>query len=589
MAKTTTAQMTVAEYIVRQMSAWGVDVVFGVPAEPVLPFLEALRTAGHPRFIVCRHQGAAALMASAYAKVTGRPAAVVADSGPGAVQMLNGVFDAFMDRVPLLVITGEQPQGRDRAYVPQAVDVDTLFRDATVFDHTLVDGAHAPRLVTQALRQALFRSRPARIGVPQDAWTDKVRRAHIAEQPSDLGGTVPTDERAVQRAAEMLEEAERPVLYAGLGAGKAVEPLLQLAEKAGAPIVHTMPALGLIPASAPWNMGVVGKYGTDAAAKVLAHADLIVAVGATFWQPEYVAPSARVIHVDKIREHIGLTFAVDKGIWGHAEDVLPRLLLAVSRAERPEWRRLVSEAREQLAGEVVHMRMDKRDPLKPGTVMAALGHALPPGAIVALDVGNHTFWFSRYHRAERYKLLLSGRWRTVGFALPAGIAAKLAHPDRPVVVVCGDGGFSMSMAELATAVQYKLPMVCVVLRDGRFGQEETLQKMTGAPRFGTRIHIADLAAYARACGATGYRIETFEELTGALSDAFSKLADGQLSVLDVTVDRVEPRFARPHTAVGDAEAPDGKERRNGQARSRSNGARDADTAPPAEWEPVPFT
>lgn len=566
------AELTVAQFMVRQMQAWGIDVVFGVPGDTVLPFLDALRATGRPRFIVCRNTDSAALMASAYAKTTGQPAAVVADSGPGAVQMLSGVFDAFMDRVPLIAITGEPPTARAGAHWPQAADIDALFREPTVFNHTLTDGGHVARIFGQALRQAMFRSRPVRIGVPQNVWTQTVNRGKIIERPADLGATVRTDERSVQRAAEMLERAERPVLFAGIGVAKAVEPLLQLAEKLGAPIVHSMPALGLIPPDNPWNLGVVGKFGTQAAAYAAGQADVILAVGTTWWQPEYMSPTARVIQVDRTREHIGLTYSVDMGVWGEAADVLPRLVEAVPRGGRTDWREAVARARQELNDEVVWMSVDTRQPLQPGTVMAAVGQALAPGAIVALDVGNHAFWFARYHRAASYKLLLSGHWRTMGFSLPAGIAAKLAAYDRQVVVICGDGGFAVSMAELTTAVQHQLPIAVIVLRDGRYGQEETLQKMTGNAPFGTGLHNADWAAYAQACGAAGYRVETYEQLLGALYDALPKLAYGQVSVLDVAVDRVDPLFPQPHTGIEPTA-------RNGAERERSW---------LSDWAPVPF-
>lgn len=542
----TTGDMTVAQYMVKQMSAWGIDTVFGVPGDTLLPLLEELRSTGRPRFIVCRHQGAAALMASAYAKSSGKPAAVVADSGPGAVQMLNGVYDAYMDRVPLVAITGEPPTRRLGTHWPQDVELDTVYREATVFNHTLADGGQTPRIFAQALRQALFRARPVRIGVPLNIWDQAIPAARITERPAEFGATVRTDERAVQRAVDMLEQSDHPVLFAGIGIAKAVEPLLQLAEKLQAPIVHSMPALGLIPADSPWNVGVIGKFGTQAAAEMLGQADLVVAVGTTWWQPEYVSQTAKVIQIDKTRDHIGLTFPVDLGVWGDAADVLPRLTERLSSSSRSEWAQVAHRARQELQEEVDRMTAHHGQPLQPGAVVAAVGQALVPGAIVSLDVGNHTFWFSRYHRAQDYKLLLSGHWRTVGFGLPGGIAAKLAAPDRQVVVICGDGGFGMNVAELTTAVQYNLPIACIILRDGRYGEEETLQKSTGNTPFGTGFHNADWASYANACGATGYRVETYDQLMHALHDALPKLAEGQVSVLDVAIDRVEPHYPQPY-------------------------------------------
>ena len=204
-----TVELTVAQYMVRQMSAWGIDTVFGVPGDTVLPLLEELRSTGRPRFIVCRHEGSAALMASAYAKSSGKPAAVIADSGPGAVQMLNGVYDAYMDRVPLIAITGELPTRRLGTHWPQDADLDALYREATAFNHTLADSGQAPRIFTQALRQALFRARPVRVGVPlnvDDAPGELAREFRVNFASKRVGdqeiGDV-GDERALNSVAPL--------------------------------------------------------------------------------------------------------------------------------------------------------------------------------------------------------------------------------------------------------------------------------------------------------------------------------------------------------------------------------------------------
>lgn len=547
--------MTVAQYAVRQMQAWGIDAVFGVPGDTLLPLLEELRQAGTPRFIVCRHEGSAAMMASAYGKLTGRLAACVADAGPGAVQMLNGVYDAAMDRVPLLVITGQLPTRRMGTHWPQDADLDSLYREATAFNHTLADGAQACAIFTHGLRRAVFASRPVRIGVPKNMWMEPCGPVRVELPPRDVGGRVETREELIQEAAAWLQSASRPVLFAGLGARRAVGSLLALAEHLQAPIVHSMPALGTIPSEHPWNLGVIGKFGTQAAADVLAQADLILAVGTTWWQPEFVPARARVIQIDSAMHHIGLTFPVDLGIWGDAAVVLPRLLDAVGRSYRPEWAERAGQARRSWDAEVAQMAAPADGPLHPAAVVAAVARHLVPDAVVSLDVGNNAFWFSRFYRGPNIRLLLSGHWRTVGFGLPGGIGAKLAEPARQVVVFAGDGGFAMSSPELATAVQYRLPIACIILRDGRYAEEESLQRQTGRRPFGTRLHNPDWAAYARACGAEGYRVDTYEQLTAALAHALPRLAEGQVAVLDVGVAAVEPRHAQPGSVPARDERP----------------------------------
>lgn len=550
-----TGAMTVAQLVVRQMQAWGIDVVFGVPGDTLLPLLEELRRAGTPRFVVCRHEGSAAMMASAYAKLSGRLAACVADAGPGAVQMLNGVYDAWMDRVPLLAITGELPTPRMGTHWPQDADLDGLYREATAFNHTLADGAQACAIFTHALRRAVLESRPVRVGVPKNMWLAPCGNVRVELPPRDLGGRVETRDDLIQEAAAWLESSSRPVLFAGLGARRAVGPLLALAERLQAPIVHSMPAIGMIPADHPWNLGVIGKFGTQAAADVLAQADLILAVGTTWWQPEFVPGRARVIQVDSAMHHIGLTFPVDLGVWGDAAQVLPRLSGAIERAYRPAWAERVSQARAAWDAEVAQAASAGSGPLHPAAVVAAVARHLVPDAVVSLDVGNNAFWFSRFYRGPQIRLLLSGHWRSVGFGLPGGIGAKLAEPARQVVVFAGDGGFAMSMAELATAVQYGLPIACIILRDGRYAEEESLQRQTGRMPFGTRLHNPDWAAYAQACGADGYRVETHEELMAALEQALPRLAAGRVAVVDVAVAAVEPRYAQPGTVPARDERP----------------------------------
>ncbi|MBO8141488.1 MAG: thiamine pyrophosphate-binding protein [Firmicutes bacterium] len=538
-------EMTVVQYVVRQMQAWGIDVVFGVPGDTLLPLLEELRREGRPRFVVCRHEGAAALMASAYGKMSGRLAACVADSGPGAVQMLNGIYDAAMDRVPLLAITGELPTRRAGTGWPQDADTDGLYREATAFSRTLADGGQACRIFSQALRRATLESSPVRVGVPKNLWMETIPDVRVEEPFQDFGGRVEIDPERIGQAARWLEEANRPVLFAGLGVRHAVGALLELAERLQAPIVHTMPAIGLVPAENPWNVGVIGPFGTQAAADVLGRADLVLVVGTTWWHPEYAAPHARIIQIDRRLEHIGLACPVDLGIWGDAADVLPRLAAALGRTYRPEWAAAADQARRSWDGEIAQVASDMSGPLHPAAVAAAVGRALVPGAAVSLDVGNNAFWFSRYFRGPEIRLLLSGHWRTVGFGLPGAIGAKLAAPSRQVVAFTGDGGFAMSMAELATAVQHRLAIACVVLRDGRYAEEEFLQRQTGRRPFGTALHNPDWAAYARACGAAGYRVENGEQLARAVQEALPRLAEGQVAVLDVATAPATPRRAEP--------------------------------------------
>lgn len=576
--------MSVADYFVRQMQLWGIDTVFGVPGDTVLPLLESLRSAGDVRFVVCRHGEAAALMASAYAKATGKPAACVADAGPGAVQILNGVYDAYMDRVPVLALTGEFPTDRAAGRGPRSGDTRPLYKAATVADETVRAAAEAPRLLGGALRSMAMHGRPVRVGVPKDVWAESVAQPQFVEHPessayaangrgneSEYGGNVRVGgsaygaqvrpkERIVARAAERLQQAQRPVLFAGIGAAGAVPELLHLANALQAPVVHSLPAAGIVPVDNGWNLGVIGKYGTAAAADVFGRADVVVAIGTTWWPAQFAASDVRIIQIDNNREHLGLVLPADIGVWGDAAIVLDMLGERIGHrhpangaspgdtGSSAEWIEFVQNARLALQSEWRRMEHNQSTPLEPGAVIAAIGRSLVPNAIVSIDVGNNTFWFSRYMQGPDMKVLLSGHWRSAGFALPGAIAAKHAEPGRQVVAIGGDGGFGMMMSELMTAVTYELPIVCVVLCDGRFGEEAARQEGQGRDAFGTALYEPDWAAFARACGAAGYTVDTVDELQRALHEALPALARGQISVLHVNVARVAPLHPQPMRA-----------------------------------------
>lgn len=536
--------VNVALYVTRQLKAWGVDTLFGVPGDTILPLLEAIRQEGGMHWIACRHEGAAALAASGYAKASGRLAACVADAGPGAVQLLNGVYDARRDRVPLLALTGELPRARMGTGWPQDADLGALYRDATVYDRTVSHPDQVPALLRGALRAAVGRGGPARLGVPLDVWSAPSPLARpftgAPESPGAPGSRLDVEPAVIEQAARILEEAKRPVIFAGRGALGVSALLQELATELDAALVHSLPAVGMIPFDCPANLGVVGEFGTEAAARAMAQADAVLVVGSTWWQPDYVPSGARIVQVDRRLDHLGMTFDPDIAVWGDADQVVPRIAGRVRRTPRPEWRQFVQAQRQAWAHEIDAIPPGDGTALHPGAVARTLADAVTDDAIVAVDVGNHTFWFARCFRARRQRVLLSGHWRSVGFALPAALGAKLAEPGRQVVAFTGDGGLGMHLAELTTAVAHRLAVACVVLRDGRYGEEESLQREQRLPAFGTRLRDPDFAAAARACGAQGYVARTVGDLEGVLRTALPRLALGEVAVVDVPALAADP-------------------------------------------------
>ncbi|GAB6876812.1 thiamine pyrophosphate-binding protein [Thermaerobacter litoralis] len=560
----TSRRMTVADYVASELAAWDVACLFGVPGDSIIPLLEAVRQNRRPRFVAARHETAAAIMAAAYAKVSGQMAACCSDAGPGAVQMLSGVYDAAMDRVPLLALTGGLPTGKTATHWPQDANLDLVYTDATVFNHTLAAAGQATRILPAALRAAWERSGPARVGLPVDLQREELAGAKPTGKPGYLQAEPTPDQRDVDAALHLLRTAMKPVILAGRGARRAREAVLALAEALDAPIVATLPGLGAVPAEHRHYCGVLGEAGTQAAADVMGAADVALVVGSTWWQPAFVPRGLKVIQVDTRRAHLGMTFPVEVALAGPAETVIAALRDGIKPQAREGWRAFWERARATWHAELQEADAAAQgrgpgpggrsggwrrgrgtragDGVHPAALMTVLSGVLDPEAVICVDTGQHTYWFGRYFFPDRQTVLVSGHWRTVGFALPAAIGAALAAPRRPVVALAGDGGLGMSLMEFTTAVRERLPIVVICCNDGRFAEEEELQVRAGVEPFGTRFVNPDFAAVAEAAGAAGIRVERAEDLEAALERALKVngpvLVD--VRVAQVTYPRPEP-------------------------------------------------
>lgn len=561
--------MTVADYAVNLLAAWGADTVFGVPGDTVLPVLEAIRQQGTVRFIAARNETAAALMASAYAKATGRLGACLADAGPGSVQLLAGVYDARSDRVPLVAVTGGLPTGKAGTRWPQDADLGAIYGDATVSNQSVSNAGQAPEVMEGSLRQAILRPGPVRIGLPVDIQRESLIDPPRPQRPEYLDVQPHPNARSLDAAAYTLGRADRPLLFVGLGAGNAAGAVTSLADALDAAIVHSLPAVGIVPGDHPRNLGVAGDFGSQAAADALGKADAILVVGSTWWQPDFVPRGAKVVQVDSNPGHLGMVFPVDVAVLGKAEEVLPEIRKRVRPKQRPDCQAFLAEARRRLNAEASSLETAPEDEgIHPAEVMRTLDRKLKRDAIICLDVGNNTFWFSRHFRSRGQRVLVSGHWRAVGFALPAAIAAKLAFPERQVVAVTGDGGLGTYLGEFTTAVGYGLDPVTVVLNDGVYGEEWYLQRKAEVENYGVEFHNPDFAEFARAAGGAGFNVTRPDEFEPALDAA---LRSGRPAIVDVAVPRVAPdrptslaRQSSWRQAVSEtAQEPDGLPRRRG--------------------------
>src|SRR4051794_15508595 len=514
---------TVADVLVETLVAHGVDTVFGMVGHSNLGFADALRRAeerGELRFVGIRHEGAAAFAASAYGKLTGRPAACFAIAGPGSTNLLTGLYDAKLDSAPVVAVSGQVPSKVLGRGAFQDLDLGAVFRDVAISTATVQSGSDHAELAALAVKHARDGRGVAHLVLPDE----------VQAQPSDAPagspdgrytrGPVRPDAAALGRAADLVAAARRPVIIVGHGARGAREEVTALAEQLGAPVLTTFKAKGLVPDTHPLGAGVLGRSGTPVASWLMNEADLLVVVGASFSNHTGIAPWQRIVQIDDTPTAIGRFDAVTADLLGDAAIVVPALAAAVAAAGpiAEDQRADVAERWAIWRAEKARRVADDRGRgVSAAAVFEALSAHLPEDAVVAVDVGNHAYSLGRYLESKGQPVLMSGYLGSIGFGYPAAIGAWAADPSRPVVAVTGDGGFGQYAMELTTAVKYGMPIKHVLLDNHGLGKISKEQVAGDFPVWQTSLVNPDWADFARLCGATGVSAGSLAELDEALS------------------------------------------------------------------------
>ena len=543
------ATKTTSDVLVETLLEWGVDTVFGIPGDGINGIIEALRKArDRIRFIQVRHEEAAAFAACGYAKFTGRLGCCVATSGPGGIHLLNGLYDAKLDGVPVLAITGLQFHDLLHTETQQDVELDKLFIDVAKYNVRVMGPAHMESVAELACRTALAYHGVAHIAVPVDFQSMPMERAFRSERnrPHHVSGAwadgahIPTDE-ALRRAADLLNAGRKPVILAGRGALGTHNELEEIAEILGAPIAKPILGKAAVPDDSPYCTGGVGLLGTRPSQEALEACDTLLIVGSSFPYIEfYPRPGqARAVQIDLDPVRIGLRYPVEIGLVGDSLRTLRRLAPLLDRNPNRAWLQQAQRGKTDWMA-LMEERGTRQDmPMKPQVVAHELGKRLADDAIIASDSGTVTTWIARHLQIRpRQMFSLSGNLATMACGLPYAIGAQVAYPERQVVAFVGDGGFTMLMGEIATAVKYKLPIKIVIVKNNSFGQIKWEQMVfLGNPEYVCDLQPIDFAAFARACGAHGFTIERPEECGAVLDRA---LATPGPVVVEAVVDPHEP-------------------------------------------------
>ena len=541
--------MNAADMLIETLMDWGVDTIFGLPGDGINGIMEALRVRQDKvRFIQVRHEESAAFMACAYAKYTGKLGVCLATSGPGGIHLLNGLYDAKLDGAPVLAITGMQFHDLIGTLTQQDVELDKTFLDVAQFNQRVMGPTHVQNLTDLACRTALSYRTVSHICFPVDIQEMEVKKSkaskrnvpHHTSHEFARSARLP-DPSQLRQAADILNEGKKIAILAGQGARHATDELEQTADALGAPIIKALLGKDCVPDDSPFTTGGIGLLGTKPSQEAMEDCDTLLIVGSSFPYIEFMPKpgQARGVQIELDPKRIGLRYPVEVGLVGDSARCLRELLpllrrkdnrkfLEQAQAGKKDWNELMQKQASF---------MDK--PMKPQLLANELGKRLRDDAIVSCDSGTITSWFARFLPAKRgQQYSLSGTLASMAPGLPYTIAAQVAYPERQCIAFVGDGGFSMLMAEMATAVKYQLPIKVVVVKNDTLGQIKWEQMVfLGNPEYGCELQPIDFAEVAHACGAIGFSLDDPKEC-GRVLDEFLN-APGP-AVLQAAVDQFTP-------------------------------------------------
>lgn len=526
--------MNVADVLLKVLAANGVRHLFGIPGDAINTITDAVRRQDEIEFVQVRHEEAGAFAASAQAKLTGRLAACVGTAGPGAIHLLNGLYDAHLDHAPVLAITGQVATRLIGTQQHQEVSLEKLYSDVTVYSQIIVDEDQVPLVLIEACRAALEQKGVAHVSLPMNIASRSASSFALEQMRPPSQGRMPAHTDIIDKAATMIDHAEKIVFLAGVGCLDARSELLELAERLQAPIIRSLKAKEIIDDNHPLCIGGLGLLGARPAVRAINDCDLLIMVGTDFPYQDFYPKSGKAIQIDLQATRIGKRHPIDIAIVADARKALTALLSKVKEREEAKFLSDLQKETQKMLKREKHQESSLDEPIAPPMVMATLSDTAPENALFTCDTGTVTAWAARHLRLKaRQRFILSGNLATMAFAFPAAIGAQLAYPDRPVFALCGDGAFTMLMGELATAVKYKLPVTIMILNNRKLSFITLEQEATGLPDWGTELENIDFVGIARACGANGATVEKPDQLRPALEKALS--SEGP-TVIDIAVD-----------------------------------------------------
>lgn len=539
---------TVSDHVVDLLTSWGVDTIFGLPGDGINGFVEALRKAkDRIRYIHCRHEETAAMAASGYAKFTGRLGVCFSTAAPGAVHLLNGLYDAKIDGAPVLAITGMTYHDLIGTHYLQDINQDYLYQDVALYNQRIMGPAHVENVVNLACRAALSNRGVAHVAIPIDIQTMPASQERRFKR--NVKGHTSTvyqpprripEPSLIEAAAKLLAGHRKVAILAGAGARGAGSELEQVAERLGAPIIKALLGKDCVSDTSPYTTGGIGVVGTRPSVEVFKSCDALLIVGSGFPYIEFLPKPGQAagVQIDIRPERIGLRYPVEVGLAGDAQATLRELLSKLPRNEDRSFLEAAQASMKEWWALMQERGSSTQRPMPPQVVSWHLPDLLAPDAIICGDSGTVTTWAARMRLREQQRFSFSGTMCSMAAALPYAIGVQAAYPDRQVVAFTGDGSFTMMMGDFATLVQHRMPVKLVVMKNNTLGLIKWEQMLyLGNPEYGVDLAPVDFVKVAEACGGRGVRIESPESCREQLRDA---LALPGPVVIECIVDPLEP-------------------------------------------------
>nr|WP_264176026.1 acetolactate synthase large subunit [Effusibacillus dendaii] len=537
--------MTGAEMVVESLKRLGVATIFGYPGGAILPIYDALYESGIEH-ILTRHEQAAIHAAEGFARATGKVGTVMATSGPGATNLITGITDAYMDSTPVVIITGQVATSLIGSDAFQEADVMGITMPITKHNFQVRKTEDIPRILAEAYHIAgTGRPGPVLVDVPKDVANGKAN--FVFPETVNIRGYNPTTMPSmlqIERVAEAIAEAERPLMYIGGGiiSSEASEELRRFARESGIPVASTLMGLGAYPQNDPLYVGMLGMHGTYAANMAIFHCDLLIACGVRFddrvtGKLERFSPNSKKVHIDVDPAEIGKNVAIEYPIVADAKNALKALLEKAPRANCADWQRQIAAWK----AEYPLSFKQQGESLKPQYVIDLINKLTDSRAIVTTEVGQHQMWAAHFYQFnEPRKWITSGGLGTMGYGFPAAIGAQLAKPDELVICIAGDASIQMNIQELQTIAERNIPVKVFIINNGFLGMVRQWQELFHENRLSeSKIGAPDFARVAEAFNVKGIRAENTAQAEQAIKDA---LAHPGPVVVDFIVEEAENVF-----------------------------------------------